>query len=142
MFKININSKKEGQFWLEKQTQTEVDEYLKWAEESAHWGKPAWIEDVPEKTENEIVDGVEVIKTTPAFQIVHPAEYEIIVEDMAEQIAAEQAQINAVKAAQQNAAIRLFSFPQQVDACGDLDALKNAIKQMVSDIAILLTKEK
>jgi hypothetical protein len=61
---------------------------------------------------------------------------------MTEQIAAEQAQINAVKAAQQNAAIRLFSFPQQVDACGDLDALKNAIKQMVSDIAILLTKEK
>jgi hypothetical protein len=142
MFKINIHSNVHGYMWLEKQTQAEVDEYLAWAQESAHWGRPQWIEEVPEKIELEIVDGVQVQKTTPAYQIVHPAEYEITVEDMTAQVAAEQAQIDAVKAAQQNAAIRLFSFPQQVDACGDLDALKNAIKQMVSDIAILLTKEK
>jgi hypothetical protein len=142
MFKITIKSQKQGEFWLTKETQEEVEQYKTWCAETAHWGMPLWVEEVPEQVELEIIDGVEVIKTTPAFQIVHPAEYEIIVEDMTEQIAAEQAQINAVKAAQQNAAIRLFSFPQQVDACGDLDALKNAIKQMVSDIAILLTKEK
>lgn len=141
MFKITINSQKEGQFWLEKTTQTEVDEYLKWAEESAHWGKPAWIEDVPEKVELEIVDGVQVQKTTPAFQIVHPAEYEIIVEDMTAQIEAEKAQIEAVQAAQQQSAIRLMTFPNQVDACQDLEALKAAIKVMVSDIAMLLMKE-
>jgi predicted phage-related endonuclease len=140
MFKININSKTQGQFWLEKTTQAEVDEYLKWAKESAHWGKPAWIEEVPEKIELEIVDGVQVQKTTPAYQIVHPAEYTITVEDMTAQVAAEQAQIDAVKAAQQQAGMRLMLFPQQVDDCHDLDSLKETIKLMVSDIAVLLVK--
>jgi len=128
MFKITINSQKEGNFWLEKTTQTEVDEYLKWAEESAHWGKPAWIEEI------------EAIEDQPAYQIVHPAEYTITVEDMTAQVAAEQAQIDAVKAAQQQAGMRLMLFPVQVEECQDLDALKLAIKQMVSDIAVLLVK--
>jgi hypothetical protein len=140
MFKININSKKEGNFWLEKQTQIEVDEYLTWCAESAHWGKPAWIEEIPEKIELEEVNGVQVQKTTPAYQIVHPAEYEITVEDMTAQVAAEQAQIDAVKAAQQQAGMRLMLFPQQVDDCHDLESLKETMKLMVSDIAVLLVK--
>lgn len=129
MFKITIKSQTQGEFWLEKPTQTEVDDYIKWAEESAHWGKPAWIEEI-EATEDK-----------PAYQIVHPAEYTITVEDMTAQIAAEQAQIDAIKAAQQNAAIRLMTFPSEVDNCQDLEALKAAIKIMISDIAILLTKK-
>ncbi len=141
MFKININSQTQGNFWLEKQTQTEVDEYLTWCAESAHWGKPAWIEEVPEKIDLEVIDGVQHQKTTPGYQIVHPAEYEITVEDMTAQIEAEKAQIEAVQAAQQQSAIRLMTFPNQVDACQDLEALKAAIKVMVSDIAMLLMKE-
>lgn len=140
MFKINIHSQKEGNFWLEKQTRTEVDEYLKWAEESAHWGKPAWVEEVPEKVELQEIDGVQVQKNTAAYQIVHPAEYTIIVEDLTAQVAAEKLQIDAVKAAQQQAGMRLMLFPVQVEECQDLDALKLAIKQMVSDIAVLLVK--
>lgn len=128
MFKINIHSQKEGTFWLEKQTQAEVDEYLAWAAESAHWGRPQWIEEVP-ATEDQA-----------AYQIIHPAEYEIIVEDITAQVAAEQAQIDAVKTAQQQAGMRLMLFPVQVEECQDLDALKIAIKQMVSDIAVLLVK--
>lgn len=142
MFKIIIKSQTQGEFWLEKQTQIEVDEYLKWAEESAHWGKPAWIEQIPEQIE--IItqdDGVQIQNSKPAYQIVHPAEYTIQVEDMTAQIAAEQAQIDAIKAAQQNAAIRLMTFPNEVDNCHDLEALKSAIKIMISDIAILLTKK-
>lgn len=142
MFKITIKSKKEGEFWLTKETQEEVEQYKTWCAQTAHWGQPYSVEDIPEKVELEVIDGVEHQKITPAFQVIHPAEYELIIEDMSAQIEAEQAQLEAVKAAQQNAAIRLFSFPAQVDACGDLDALKTAIKQMVSDIAILLTKEK
>jgi hypothetical protein len=141
MFKINIHSQKEGYFWLEKTTQAEVDEYLAWAAESAHWGRPQWIEQI--EAVEEVLDeaGVVITPAQAAYQIIHPAEYEIIVEDITAQVAAEQAQIDAVKAAQQQAAIRLFSFPQQVDACQDLEALKAAIKVMVSDIAMLLMKE-
>ena len=62
------------------------------------------------------------------------------VEDMTAQIAAEQAQIDAIKAAQQQAGMRLMLFPSQVDECQDLDALKVAIKQFVSDVAVLLVK--
>lgn len=141
MFKLTIKSQKEGEFWLEKPTQTEVDNYIKWAEESAHWGKPQWIEQIPEQVE--IItqdDGVQVQNTKPGYQIVHPAEYTITVEDMTAQIAAEQAQIDAIKVAQQNAGMRLMLFPQQVDDCHDLDALKTTIKLMVSDIAVLLVK--
>lgn len=140
MFKITIKSKKEGEFWLTKQTQAEVEEYQTWCAESAHWGKPAWVEEVPEKITLEEIDGVQYQKSTPGYQIVHPAEYELIIEDMTAQLEAEKAQLEAVQAAQQQAGMRLMLFPQQVDDCQDLEALKTAIKQMVSDIAILLVK--
>lgn len=140
MFKITIKSQKEGEFWLTKETQEEVDQYTTWCAESAHWGAAAWIEEVPEKVEIEEVDGVQHQNITPAYQIVHPAEYELIIEDMTAQIEAEQAQLEAVQAAQQQAGMRLMLFPAQVDACQDFEALKLAIKQMVSDIAILLVK--
>ena len=138
MFKITIKSQTQGEFWLEKQTQEEVDQYQTWCAESAHWGKPAWIEEVPEKITLEEIDGIQYQKTTPGYQIVHPAEYELVIEDISAQIAAEQAQIDAIKTAQTQAGLRLQSFPAQVDACQDLDALKVAIKQFVQDIAVLL----
>jgi len=67
-----------------------------------------------------------------------PAEYTIEIQDITAQIEAEQAQIQAIKNAQLQAGLRLQDFPEQVDACQDLDALKLAIKQMVQDIAVLL----
>lgn len=140
MFKINIHSKIHGYMWLNKETQIEVDEYLALAAESAHWGKPQWIEQIEEVFEVKDEAGVVIIPAQAAYQIVHPAEYEIIVEDISAQIAAEQAQIDAIKAAQQQAGMRLMLFPVQVEECQDLDALKLAIKQMVSDIAVLLVK--
>ena len=140
MFKINIHSKVHGYMWLTKETQTEVDEYLAWAAESKHWGSPQWIEEILPTIETVEKDGVIEEITFPGYQVVHPAEYEIIVEDITAQIAAEQAQIDAVKVAQQQAGMRLMLFPQQVDDCHDLDALKATIKLMVSDIAVLLVK--
>ena len=126
MFKITIKSQKQGEFWLTKETMEEIEAYRVWAAESAHWGKPAWTEQI-EATENQA-----------AYQIIHPAEYELIVEDISAEIAAEQAQIDAIKAAQTQAGLRLQSFPAQVDACQDLEALKVAIKQFVQDVAVLL----
>jgi hypothetical protein len=140
MFKITIKSQQQGEFWLNKETQIEVDEYLVWAAESKHWGKPQWIEQIEEVLEVKDDAGVVIIPAQAAYQIVHPAEYEIIVEDISAQIAAEQAQIDAIKVAQQQAGMRLMLFPSQVEECQDLDALKVAIKQMVSDIAVLLVK--
>lgn len=141
MFKITIKSQTQGEFWLTKATKDEVVEYCQWAQESKHWGSPQWIEQIEEVLEVKDETGEIIIPAQPAYQIVHPAEYTIEIEDMTAQIAAEQAQLEAVQAAQQNAAIRLMTFPAQVDNCADLESLKNAIKQMVSDIAILLTKK-
>lgn len=140
MFKLTIKSKQQGEFWLTKETQAEVDEYVQWCADSKHWGSPQWIEEIPEVIEVKDEAGEIIIPAQPAYQIVHPAEYEIIVEDITAQIAAEQAQIDAVKVAQQQAGMRLMLFPQQVDDCHDLDALKATIKLMVSDIAVLLVK--
>ena len=126
MFKVNIHSQKHGHMWVLKGTMEDVEAYRVWAAESAHWGKPAWTEQI-EATENQA-----------AYQIIHPAEYELIVEDISAEIEAEQAQIDAIKAAQTQAGLRLQSFPAQVDACQDLDALKVAIKQFVQDVAVLL----
>jgi hypothetical protein len=140
MFKITIKSQQQGEFWLNKETQIEVDEYLVWAAESKHWGSPQWIEQIEEVLEVKDDAGVVIIPAQAAYQIVHPAEYEIIVEDISAQIAAEQAQLEAVQAAQQQAGMRLMLFPSQVDECQDLDALKLAIKQFVSDVAVLLVK--
>lgn len=126
MFKITIKSQKEGVFWLEKQTQAEVDEYLAWAQESKHWGSPQWIEEV-EETEDK-----------PAYQIVHPAEYELVIEDMTAQIEAEKAKVEIVRQSQLAAVQRMQQFPDQLDQCSDLDGLKLAMKQFVSDVAILL----
>lgn len=138
MFKLTINSQKEGQFWLEKQTQAEVDEYIQWAYDSAHWGKPAYTESIPEVLEIKDELG-EVIQTAvPAHDIVHPSEYTIEVTDITAQVLAEQAQIQAVKDAQTQSGLRLQAFPAEVDTCQDLESLKIVIKQMVQDVAVLL----
>lgn len=108
------------------QTQEEVQQWISSQEAVKAFGEPQWIEKVP------------ATESQAAYQIVHPAEYEIIVEDITAQVAEEQAQIDALKSAQTQAGLRLQAFPAQVDACQDLDALKAAIKQMVQDIAILL----
>lgn len=108
-------------------------------ESNESWGKPQWIEEFREQV-NITTDenGVQHQTTVPAYQVIHPAEYEIIIEDITAQVQAEQAQIQAVKDAQTQAGLRLQQFPAQVDACQDLDALKVAIKQMVQDVAVLL----
>lgn len=138
MFKLTINSQKEGQFWLEKQTQAEADAYIQWAYDSAHWGKPAYTESIPEVLEIKDELG-EVIQTAvPAHDIVHPSEYTIEVTDITAQVLAEQAQIQAVKDAQTQAGLRLQAFPAEVDTCQDLESLKVVIKQMVQDVAVLL----
>lgn len=86
MIKLTINSQKEGTFWLEKQTQAEVDAYIQWAYESAHWGEPAYTEIIPEVLEIKDELG-EVIQTAvPAHDIVHPAEYTIEVTDITAQV--------------------------------------------------------
>lgn len=138
MFKINIHSNVHGYMWLTKETQEEVDVYLQWAAESAHWGRPSWIEEVPEIEQIEIVDEIEVKKTIPAYQIVHPAEYEIIVEDLTAEIEAQKAQIESVRQSQLAAVQRMQSFPQDIDSCQDLDSVKTALKQFVADVAVLL----
>jgi hypothetical protein len=105
------------------------------------WGFPQWIEDVPEQIEITIDgDGVQHQTTIPAHQVVHPAEYEVVIEDITAAIEAEAMQVAAVQAAQQAAGLRLQAFPAQVDACQDLEALKSAIKLFVSDVAVLLVK--
>lgn len=138
MFKITINSQKEGHFWLEKETQAEVDEYIQWAYNSAHWGKPAYTESIPEVLEIKDELG-EIIQTAvPAHDIVNPSEYTIEVTDITAQVLAEQTQIQAVKDVQIQAGIRLQAFPSEVDTCQDLESLKVVIKRMVQDVAVLL----
>lgn len=87
MFKITINSQKEGQFWLEKQTQAEVDEYIQWAYESAHWGKPAYTEIIPEVLEIKDELGEIIQAGIPEQVIEHDAEYTIEVTDITAQVA-------------------------------------------------------
>lgn len=141
MFKINIHSKVHGYMWLEKQTQAEVDDYVQWCAESKHWGAPQWIEDVPEQIIIQEIEGVEnsgLPSVIPAYQIVHPAEYELIIEDMTAQIEAEKAQVEIVRQSQLAAVQRMQSFPQDIDSCQDLDSVKAALKTFVADVALLL----
>lgn len=82
--------------------------------------------------------------TTPEYVIIHPmtitkvCDFTVEITDITVQVLAEQFHVQAVKDAQTQAGLRLQAFPAQVDACQDLDALKVAIKQMVSDVAVLL----
>ena len=138
MFKITIKSKIHGEMWLEKQTQTEVDEYLAWAADSKHWGAPQWIEEIPEVLEVKDEAGEIIIPAQPAYQIVHPAEYELIIEDMTAQIEAEKAKVEIVRQSQLAAVQRMQSFPQDIDSCQDLDSVKAALKTFVADVALLL----
>jgi hypothetical protein len=109
------------------------------------WGLPdRWIADTllsplteEEKTKATKTREVEVMGEM-VTEYFFPAEYTIEIQDITAQIEAEQAQIQAIKNAQLQAGLRLQDFPDQVDACQDLDALKLAIKQMVQDIAVLL----
>jgi hypothetical protein len=95
--------------------------------------KPGWVEVIREEN-------------MPEYTIIHPEQiakipdFTIEILDITAEILAEQAQIDAVKAAQQQAGMRLMLFPQQVDDCHDLDSLKETMKLMVSDIAVLLVK--
>lgn len=139
MLKLTINSQKEGHFWLEKETQAEADAYIQWAYDSAHWGKPAYTESIPEVLEIKDELGQVIQTAVPAHDIVHPSEYTIEVTDITAQVLAEQAQIQAVKDAQTQAGLRLQVFPAEVDTCQDLESLKVVIKQMVQDVAVLLS---
>lgn len=76
MFKLTINSQKEGQFWLEKQIQAEADAYIQWAYDSAHWGKPAYTEVIPAIPE--IIKPAVFVAGVPAHDIVHPEYTETI----------------------------------------------------------------
>lgn len=140
MFKIKVIKNNEVTHQSKFETQEEVQQWISFQESLKAFGEPQWIEQIEEVFEVKDEAGVVIIPAQAAYQIVHPAEYEIIVEDISAQIAAEQAQIDAIKAAQQQAGMRLMLFPVQVEECQDLDALKLAIKQMVSDIAVLLVK--
>ena len=138
MFKITIKSQIHGELWLEKQTQAEVDEYVHWCADSKHWGSPQWIEEISEVLEVKDEAGVIIIPAQPAYQIVHPAEYELIIEDMTAQIEAEKAQIEIVRQSQLAAVQRMQSFSQDIDSCQDLDSVKAALKTFVADVALLL----
>jgi hypothetical protein len=63
-------------------------------------------------------------------------QFEIV--DITEELAQEQAMIEAIKQAQLQAGLRLQQFPEQIDACQDLESLKVTIKILLQDIAILL----
>lgn len=82
MFKLTINSQAEGQFWLEKQTQAEVDDYIQWAYDSAHWGKPNYIESIPEVLEIKDELGEIIQAAAPEQVIEHAAEYIIEITDI------------------------------------------------------------
>lgn len=89
-------------------------------------GKDAYTETIP------------ATDTTPEHYIQHAAEYTVEVQDITAQIAAEQAQIDAIKQAQLNSAAALQALPTQIDACADLESLKALIKQFVVNVATLL----
>lgn len=86
MFKITIISQKEGTFWLEKQTLQEVEEYQQYCMDSAHWGRPAYTEIIPEVLEIKDESGIIIQEAIPEQIIEHLAEYELIIEDITIQV--------------------------------------------------------
>lgn len=86
MFKITIKSQKHGELWVEKQTLAEVEEYKQQCAESAHWGKPASVEVIPAQEEIKDESGKVVQEAMPEQVIEHPAEYELVVEDISVQV--------------------------------------------------------
>jgi hypothetical protein len=90
------------------------------------WGKDAWTETIPATDD------------TPEHYIQHAAEYTVEIQDITAQVAAEQAQIDAIKQAQLKSAMALQALPMQIDACPDLESLKTLIKQFVVNVATLL----
>ena len=138
MFRVDINSNAQGTFWLQFDTQAEVDTYTQWCVDSKHWGNPQWIEYVS-ATPDLLDDAGNIVQVgVAAHQIIHPAEYTLTVTDISAQVQAEQAQINAIKQAQLNSAQALQALPAQIDQCADLDSLKTLIKSFVVSVATLL----
>lgn len=89
MYKISISSLKHGNPFLTKETQAEVDDYIQWAYDSAHWGEPAYTEIIPEVLEIKDELGEIIQAAVPAHDIVHPSEYTIEVTDITTQVAYE-----------------------------------------------------
>ena len=70
MIKFHIDSKKlGGKYWLEFSSREEADAYKEQVKASAHWGKPAWTEEVTSE------DGTVTV-------VEHAAEYSITEEDI------------------------------------------------------------
>lgn len=92
MIRIDINSQKEGIFWLEVKDQAAADEYIKWCFDTQKWGKNEWIEIIPEVPQVVDEGGNVISEAVPEQQIIHPADYSIETSDITAQV--EQQKIN------------------------------------------------
>lgn len=92
MLRLHIHSNQMGKYWLDFASREEAEAYKEQVKASAHWGKPAWTEVVeiqPELKDPETGEISPPITKT----IEHPAEYQIVEEDISQQV--EQQKINS-----------------------------------------------
>jgi hypothetical protein len=69
-----------------------------------------------------------------------PAEYSVSFIDITDELAAKRQQKQAIQLAQKSAGQRLSLFPNQIDACSDLESLKLVMKNLVNDIVTILNR--
>lgn len=86
MFKVNIDSKIQGVFWLTFETLVEAQSYEAQCLASEKWGKAAYTEIIPAKEAVLDENGVEIEPAIPEQIIEHPAEYTIEIVDITEEI--------------------------------------------------------
>ena len=96
MIKLNIDSQKQGKFWLEFSSKAEADAYKEQVRSSAHWGRPAYTE--TKITPATLDQDGNVISQEVTETILHAAEYSIVEEDISAEIEAKAKQKSDIEA--------------------------------------------